>query len=97
MRLPQSGGGSQEQALGRREKAGAVLTGLRTSLPDSLSSLCDFVNRIPLSNSHLILELDALLGADAGGEGMFDFTHLGNEICCFEQFRGSVAAGNDDM
>ena len=43
------------------------------------------------------LELDALLGADAGGEWVFYFAHLSNEVRGFDQFRWSVAAGNDDV
>ena len=31
-----------------------------------------------------LLKLDALLGADAGVEGMFDFTHLSDEIGGFD-------------
>ena len=39
---------------------------------------------VELSSEGTLLELDALLGADAGGEGMFDFSHLSYEICRFD-------------
>lgn len=52
---------------------------------------------VELSMRGTLLEFDALLGADAGGEGMFDFSHLSYEICRFDQFRGGVAPGDDDV
>ncbi len=42
-------------------------------------------------------EFDAALGADAGGEGMFDFGHLGDQVGGGDQLCRSIAAGKNDM
>ena len=42
-------------------------------------------------------EFDPLLGPDAGVEWVLDFGNLGYQVCGFDQFRGRVATGYDDM